>query len=403
MGRTGPIHGSNSLAKSRFRVEVALALWVALAGALAGCAATSQETPRPTPGPTTRDVFSREDAIAFGGGPGLEGRMDLLIMNSDGSNVACIVCDAALDPVTTAPSWSPDGKAIAYAATFTKASPMTQSAINVTLDEGRTVNLVLSPDEYEDPTWSPDGTEIAFTYRRRLGDDPDRPGGGLWADPQVCVVPFRSTGTPLPTAEIRCITSDGWSLQPHWSPGGSLIAYTHSRDVDSPADIYVISADGTAPTNLTNSPEDYEGEPKWSPDGKKIAFQKFDPELAQLNVWVMNADSSDPTNLTPGPEDGRHPAWSPDGSRIVFITTRTANPEQAWCEGGCLGNNELYLMDADGSNPTNITNDPGLYAEQPDWRPRPTESSAVPWIAAAGAGVIVIAGSAWVIRRQRRA
>jgi Tol biopolymer transport system component len=329
--------------------------------------------------------------------------MDLLIMNSDGSDVACIACGGALDPIRTAPSWSPDGKAIAYATDYPDASPVALSGIDVILDEGRALNLVLGSDGFEDPSWSPDGQWIVFTYTRRLDQDPSS-NLWEWADPQICVVPFRSTATPIPIAQIRCLTSEGWNVHPHWSPDGSWIAFTHavSDEPGATSDIFRMRPDGTEKTNLTNTPETGEGNPRWAPNGKKIAYGRWDPNQRQTDVWVMDADGSNQVNLTPGPEDGLFPAWSPDGKKIVFVTTRTSQPDQPWCEGGCLGYNEVYIMNADGSDPVNITSNPQVYSEQPDWRPRSGNPSVMPSVAAA-AGIIVIAGSVWAVRRWRRA
>ena len=75
-------------------------------------------------------------------------------------------------------------------------------------------------------------------------------------------------------------------------------------------------------------------------------------------IFVMNADGSNPVQLTHN--DGlrdRHPNWSPDGTRIVYA--------------GDIGDNfntEVVVMNADGSNQVNITNAP-LYDGSPGWSP----------------------------------
>ncbi len=70
----------------------------------------------------------------------------------------------------------------------------------------------------------------------------------------------------------------------------------------------------------------------------------------------MDADGSNPLNLTHHPEaDDFDPSWSLDGSRIAFTTHRD-------------GNAEIYIMDRDGSNPSNLTNDPAPDFD-PAWSP----------------------------------
>jgi TolB protein len=62
-------------------------------------------------------------------------------------------------------------------------------------------------------------------------------------------------------------------------------------------------------------------------------------------IYVMNGDGSELINLTNDPSDDDLPAWSPDGTRIVFCTTRD-------------GNYEIYVMNAEGSDKTNLSDNP---------------------------------------------
>jgi len=69
-------------------------------------------------------------------------------------------------------------------------------------------------------------------------------------------------------------------------------------------------------------------------------------------IYVMGPDGSDPTNLSNNPTDDRNPVWSPDGSRIVFVSDRDGGPF-------------LYVMNADGSNVRQLTTENG--SDLPDW------------------------------------
>jgi hypothetical protein len=133
---------------------------------------------------------------------------------------------------------------------------------------------------------------------------------------------------------------------PSWSPDGKRIAFTSDRDGNR--EIYVMNADGSGVTRLTNSPAP-DGVPSWSPDGKRIAFDS--ERDGNREIYVMNADGSGVTRLTNNPSIDGGPSWSPDGRRIAFASDRD-------------GNFEIYVMNADGSGVTRLTNSPG-----DDWTP----------------------------------
>src|ERR671914_150310 len=71
-----------------------------------------------------------------------------------------------------------------------------------------------------------------------------------------------------------------------------------------------------------------------SPEGK-IVYEKLG------DIWVMNADGTNQTNLTNTPDINEgQPAWSPDGTKIAFTGPGTPN------EDG-VRRGDIYLMDAD--------------------------------------------------------
>ncbi len=94
----------------------------------------------------------------------------------------------------------------------------------------------------------------------------------------------------------------------------------------------------------------------WSPGGSRITFRNA--LVDAYGIYTANADGSDVRRLTDGPNDS-WPSWSPDGTQIVFSSTRS-DPSVPVCTPGddieCP--TDLYVMDADGSNITQLTSDP---------------------------------------------
>jgi hypothetical protein len=103
--------------------------------------------------------------------------------------------------------------------------------------------------------------------------------------------------------------------------------------------------------------------PAWSPDGTKLAFETHGPVASvDGDIFVLDLESGAVTRLTsdpPGaPVHDEGPAWSPDGTMIAFTSER-ADP-----------NGDIWIMQADGSDPRRLTTDTVL-DESPDWQPIP--------------------------------
>ncbi|HEV2950753.1 MAG TPA: hypothetical protein VGZ51_01515 [Actinomycetota bacterium] len=149
---------------------------------------------------------------------------------------------------------------------------------------------------------------------------------------------------------------------PQFDPDGHgrLLVFRDSRaGVNINDEVAVTRTDGTGYRNLTRSPDANEWGPVWSPDGRRIAYSSDENGMPQL--FVMDADGSNARQLS----DlwGEYPAWSPDGSAIAFASsmggsTPFGDPDY-----------DVWVMDADGSDETNLTAAPGSNDMYPTWSP----------------------------------
>jgi Tol biopolymer transport system component len=201
------------------------------------------------------------------------------------------------------------------------------------------------------PNLTPDGQKIVYMSR---GAQPSNPEG----EDEIYVMNASDGSGNRNLTDNRAILDE---RLPRISPDGQKIAYVgEGEQVSNPQaepDIYVMNLDGSDQKNLTNTGYAiYEGSPAFSPDGQKIAYSSGGAQASNPDgddeVYVMNAtDGSDQTNLSNnGWANGdRGPAFSPDGQKIVYTSDgpQISNPE---------GDEEVYVMNADGSAKKNLTN-----------------------------------------------
>lgn len=175
-----------------------------------------------------------------------------------------------------------------------------------------------------------------------------------------------------------------------WSPNGQLIAFEADPLGDGNLEIFIMNADGTNVRQLTHTPW-REVWPDWFPDGRHLAFTSDQTGVPQ--VWVMNVDGSDQRALVDDPEFGTlQPDVSNDGKEVVFLRSRQFEPPTIWkvsVADGTLtaltqpgpyedvdpqfspngqrvvfsssrsGTFEIWVMDANGGNLTQLTATPG--------------------------------------------
>ena len=234
------------------------------------------------------------------------------------------------------PVYSPDGSLLAC--------DLTEPWMITVVDAGDGALVGRTPDCCYHPAWSPDGRRIAYisfgTFNRKVGED------GTYVGPAGIFV-MNADGT-----HRRLVVRTNVDLQPSpaWSSRDS-IAF-----IGGDGAISTVDAAGTGLRRIVPLAEARpEGGLAWSPDGAKLAFQGGDGDY---EIFVVNADGSGLTNLTNNDRiQDESPSWSPDGQAITFVSSRDEGPSQ------------VFAMRADGSGQTQLTHDDGWSACCPAWSP----------------------------------
>jgi serine/threonine protein kinase/Tol biopolymer transport system component len=288
-------------------------------------------------------------------------------------------------------SWSPDAKWLVTGEHF-ESNLGRLLLLNVETGEKRVV-LSTPAGAYGDydPAFSPSGRAIAFARSSGTKND-------------IFVVPLSEDMKPSGPASP--VTMDGaWNGEPAWTPDGREIVYasglagylagdlwtTYSRlwrvglSGHSKPRQLAFAQDGSAQpsvamsgyrmayrvitsySHIWRSPVGSgpaapaivaastrgESSPSYSPDGSKIVFSSERTGISE--VWVSNADGSNPQQLTRfGRGLSGSPQFSPDGKRIAFDSRSVTGPF------------EIYLMEADGGNPVQLTR-MGVESAAPYW------------------------------------
>ena len=189
--------------------------------------------------------------------------------------------------------WPQTRKKLNYV--FPEINGSTGSAMDVTVHEGTSMSVSVSPD----------GRALAMDLQ-----------GSIWTLP--------ATGGAA--KRITDLFND--ARQPAWSPDGKWIAFMGYRD--GAYDIWVVAPDGTNQYKLTWGPFD-DREPAWSHDCTRLAFSSDRrTSLGRgYNIWILDLRNGELRQLTRSSSENRMPSWSPDDTEIAFSSTRE-NHKSVW-------------------------------------------------------------------------
>jgi Tol biopolymer transport system component/DNA-binding winged helix-turn-helix (wHTH) protein len=129
-------------------------------------------------------------------------------------------------------------------------------------------------------------------------------------------------------AQTRLIFSTKIDANPHFSPDGERVVFTSFRS--GQGEIWVVDGQGRHPLQLTFlGREGSVGAPRWSPDGKTIAFDFHAKGGNNVDIYVISASGGSPQQVTTSPAVDATPSWSKDG-RFIYFASRRNGQWQVW-------------------------------------------------------------------------
>src|SRR5437867_1336213 len=235
---------------------------------------------------TAQPTLRANGKIAFTDG-------SISVMNPDGSGRTQLTSTQILcpqpnrppgscgpDQLDYSPSWSPDGKQIAFIRSVPAPNFRYTNDVFVMDADGSNQRRITQSGSvvfFSKLTWSPDGTKLAFV---------GPPAGG---DLSIQVYVMNADGSNKQPI--------GPGQNPAWSPDGSKLAF-YFNTLTSARGLYLMNSDGSGRTQITAGkpgpgPWDSDWNPVWSPDGTRILFIRsigcVEDGCESTTVWTVNA------------------------------------------------------------------------------------------------------------------
>ena len=267
-------------------------------------------------------------------------------------------------------SWAPDGSKFAFQANaFGDTKLEGTEVLTYQIKDEKVTQITANKNFDGDAGWSPDGGTIVFSSDR---------------DGNYEIYSMKADGK-----DVKRLTNNaGHDSFPKFSPDGTLISFNSNFESET-TDIYLMRTDGSNVVRLTTAKGHDFSRNGWSPDGTKFAYNSN--VEGNDDVFVMDIDVFRPEILVSMPDaDLKTPADSPDGQRIVFsavypdhhselrifdratgkaaVIVTTSSPENypQWSPDGnwiafhqeVNGKWDIFKVRPDGSDLTNLTNDP---------------------------------------------
>jgi TolB protein len=293
--------------------------------------------------------------------PGQQRSGDIFSVNVDGTDTRQLTTNPDAD---RQPDWSPDGRAIAYSIRK-PGERLNYEVARMTASGTGHRRLTTTPagEASSQPAWLADGSAILYRRSGAAVVSSIWQMGPLGEEPRLRLAPPQS------------------ALYPTASPDSSRLEFAMIRSPTGDTDraIVAAAADGSLRT-VFDVPGAYDSAPAWSPDGSRIAFESNadvgggNPE-GDMEIWRMSADGTAATQLTHNDLHDEGPVWSPDGRLLAYTS------------GLDDTHGDIHVMTVAGEHVRQLTFYDGL-DESPDWQaiPAPHTDRTCGDVAHAGAG-----------------
>ena len=229
------------------------------------------------------------------------GNFDLYLQRVGGKNPTNLTEDSAADE--SQPAFSPDGERIAFR------SEREPAGVYVMGATGENVRLVVEGGYH--PSWSPDGKDIAYSLRGR--DAPDVRNN----------VPSKILVVNLASGARRLLCEMD-AMQPAWSPHGTRIAFWFMSEAAGRSDVATVPSAGGEPVVITKDATT-NWSPVWSHDGKYLYY--VSDKSGNMSFWRVRVEEetgrvlSEPEAVVTPSKFSRHLGFSRDGRRMIYVQT----------------------------------------------------------------------------------
>ena len=148
----------------------------------------------------------------------------------------------------------------------------------------------------------------------------------------------RSRPAPRPV-----LVTSFWDIQPQFSPDGTQLVFTSSRSGEG-LDVWLASADGSSPRQLTHGPGAHQGSPSWSPDGRRIAFDSSERRWPLAHLDHRRRRRRSPPDHE-GARRSEHADLVPGWALDLLLTPTRVHGDDTW------------RVPATGGSPERVTRD----------------------------------------------